>query len=138
MYIELSTSTVSPLRLQADGELGITDEPDLSLVSLSSDRTLSKSIPSSSPQRCSKTSFPEQPRNHLKNLSDVSEGPDMSPDRTLTSFSVATGTSPDYSSQSLLSFERHEGSLLTSTEYSLLQSAEKDTKFAVLSVPVSV
>ena len=125
---------------------GITDEPDLSLVNYSilSDRTGYQS---------SSASFPEQPRsdsNHLspRPMSITSEKLMTSPsisrtrtsvDRPIYSFSHVTGTPSDSHSQSLLSFEKHEDSLLTTSEYSLLQSLQKDKdNFTNASVPVSI
>ena len=136
---------------------GITDEPDLSLVNYSilSDRTghQSSSATARSPPRPNNTSFPEQPRtnsNHLspRQISITSEKLMTSPstsrtvtsvDQPIDSFSHVTGTPSDFHSQSLLSFEKHEDSLLTTSEYSLLQSLQKDKDmFTNFSIPVSI
>ena len=137
---------------------GITDEPDLSLVNYSilSDRTghQSSSATAKSPRRPNNTSFPEQPRsdsNHSitpRQISIASEKLMTSPctsrtvaliDQPMDSFSHLTGTPSDAHSQSLLSFEKHEDSLLTTSEYSLLQSLQKDKDmFTNFSIPVSI
>ena len=137
---------------------GITDESDLSLVnySIMSDRpgnNQSVSMLTQSPRKSNNTSFPEQPRSHSfrtspKQVSIASQKLMTSPSasRTMTSygqpvdsFSHLSATHSDEHSQSLLSFEKHEDSLLSTSEYSLLQSLpkKKKEKFAVLSIPVS-
>ena len=138
---------------------GITDESDLRLVnySIMSDRhgnNQSVSVSTRSSRKPNNTSFPEQPRSHSfrmspKQVSMTSQKlmTSPSPSRTMTScsqpvdsYSYLSATPSDEHSQSLLSFEKHEDSLLTTSEYSLLQSLpkKKKEKFTVLSIPVSI
>ena len=133
---------------------GIMDEPDLSLVnySIMSDRLGNNQSLSMLVRSPSKPTFPEQSRSHAfhtspKQIGIISEKLLTSPSPSRTnasvglladSFSHLTATSSEQS-ESLLSFEKYEDSLLTTSEYSLLQSQpKKKEKFKVLNSPVSM